>query len=199
MKNKRIHYVNHHLAHVSLGIYGSGFDKGTFISLDDGRRNFPYDTLWGTFSKNKIKVNQKKNKGGWGITRFHNFICEAVGYLGNVDNGKVMGLAAYGKVVPDLYKELLKFLVLDSDGFSAKCLLRREKGSLSNYNLDKLKLDSYQQYKILHQSNPPLELKNITKYYSNLDVAATGQKIVEDITLETIRNMILSKKLIANI
>ena len=61
--------------------------------------------------------------------------------------------------------------------------------------LDKLKL-IYQQYKILHQSNPPPELKNITKYYSNLDVAATGQKIVEDITLETIRNIL---KLIANI
>ena len=29
-KNKRIHYVNHHVAHVSLGIYGSGFQDGTF-------------------------------------------------------------------------------------------------------------------------------------------------------------------------
>ncbi len=194
-KNKKIHYVNHHVAHVSFGIYGSGFKDGTFLSLDDGGdETFPYDTLWGTFSKNRIKIMQKKNKGGWGITRFHNYICEAIGYLGNVDNGKVMGLAAYGNVKPDLYKNLSKFLVLSQDGLTAKCLLRREKGSFSNYNLDKLKLDAYQQYKILHQPNPPSKLKEITKYYSNLDVAATGQKIVEDITLKTVKNILKKTK-----
>ena len=60
-----------------------------------------------------------------------------------------------------------------------------------------MKLDSYQQYKILHQPNPPSKLKEITKYYSNLDVAATGQKIVEDITLKTVKNIL--KRLKVNI
>ena len=51
------------MAHVSLGIYGSGFKDGTFLSLDDGGdETFPYDTLWGTFSNNKIKIMQKKIK-----------------------------------------------------------------------------------------------------------------------------------------
>ncbi len=194
-KNKRIHYVNHHLSHVSLGVYGSGFKNGTFISMDDGGdESFPFDTLWGTFSQNRIKPIQKSNKGGWGVTRFHNFICEAVGYLSNVDNGKVMGLAAYGKVIPRLYNELAKFLVLSQDGYTAKCLFRRNKGSISNYNFSKLKLDAYQQYKILHQPNPPAELLEITKYYSNVDVAATGQRVVENITLQTIQNILKRTK-----
>ena len=57
-----------------------------------------------------------------------------------------------------------------------------------------MKLDAYQQYKILHQPNPPSKLKEITKYYSNLDVAATGQKIVEDITLKTVKNILKKTK-----
>ena len=63
------------------------------------------------------------NKGGWGLSRFHNFICESIGYLGNVDNGKVMGLASYGKVNENLYKEFRKILLLSKDGFSAQFLL----------------------------------------------------------------------------
>ena len=45
----------------------------------------------GTFENNKIKTYSKYNKGGWGLSRFHNFLCETIGYLGNQDNGKVMG------------------------------------------------------------------------------------------------------------
>ena len=194
-KNKRIHYVNHHLAHTTLGIYGSGLFNGTFISMDDGGdESFPYDTVWGKFSKNKIKTIQKGNKGGWGITRFHNYICEAVGYLANVDNGKVMGLAGYGRVVPNLYEKLSRFLILSSDGFTAKCLLRRKKNDLSDYNLSKLKLDAYQQYKILHKPKPPVDLIDVTKYYSNVDVAATGQKVVEEVTLKMIKNILIKNK-----
>ncbi len=192
-KKKRIHIVNHHLAHASLAIYGSGLKDGTFISMDDcGDESFPYDTVWGTFSKNNIFPIQKRNKWGWGITRFHNFICESIGYLGNVDNGKVMGLAAYGKIIPSLYSKLLKFLIINEDGFSARCVLRRE--GFSNYNFSKLKLDAFQQYKILNRSKPPHELLKITKYYSNVDVAATGQKVVEDISLKVIRNILKKTK-----
>ncbi len=193
-RNKKIHYVNHHLAHASLGVWGCGLKEGTFISLDDGGdESYPYDTVWGKFKGNNIKTFQKANKFGWGITRFHNLICESVGYLGNVDNGKVMGLAAYGKVNDELYNKLKKYLVLSNDGFSAKCLFRRNK-TQSNYNYAKLKIDSFQQYKIIHQPNPPEELKRITKFFSNLDVAATGQKLVEDITVQTIKNILNKTK-----
>lgn len=159
---------------------------------DGGDEFFPYDSLSGTFSENKINLIKKSNKGGWGITRFHNFICESIGYLGNVDNGKVMGLAAYGNVIPSLYKELSKFLIIDNDGFSAFCKLRRD--TISKYNLAKLKLDAFQQYKILHSPNPPKDLYDLTKFYSNADVAATGQKIVEEITLKIIKNILKKTK-----
>ena len=191
---KGIHYVNHHLAHASLAIYGSGIKEGIFLCLDDGGDEaYPYDTAWGVFKNNKIKLNGKYNKGGWGLARFHNFICEAVGYLGNIDNGKVMGLSAYGKVNDKLYNKLRKFLVISKNGFSVNFLLRHNlKQSKPRYH--KLKLDAYQSYKILNSPNPPAELKEITKYYSNLDIAATGQKVVEDVALETVKNMIKKTK-----
>ena len=56
--------------------------------------------------------------------------------------------------------------------------------------LEKLKLDAYQSYKVLNSPNPHKDLKEITKYYSSMDIAATGQKLVEDMALTIIRNMI---------
>ena len=189
-RNKCISFTRHHLAHAGLAIYGSGFDNGIFVSMDDGGDGAdPFDTVWGTFENNSIKTLGNYNKGGWGIARFHNFICEATGYLGNVDNGKVMGLAAYGKVEEDLYKKLKKFLVVSEDGFSAKFLLRHNP-QRSKPRYEKLKLDSYEFYKVINTSNPPAELKEITKYYSSINIAATGQRIVEDVALEIISNML---------
>tara|TARA_B100000686_G_scaffold342024_1_gene420409 strand:+ start:317 stop:2269 length:1953 start_codon:yes stop_codon:yes gene_type:complete len=189
-----IHYVSHHLAHASLAIYGSGIKDGIFLSMDNGGDEaFPYGSSWGIFDDNKVKLIGKSNKDGWGITRFHNFICETIGYLGNVDNGKVMGLAAYGSVNKELYNKLRNFLVLSKDGFSANLLLRHNP-ICSKPRLNKLKLDAFQLYKVLNTPNPPLELKEITKYYSTLDVAATGQKVVEDVALEIVKNIIKETK-----
>ena len=48
IKKNKIRYVNHHLAHASLAIYGSGFNDGIFLSLDNGGdETFPYDSIWG--------------------------------------------------------------------------------------------------------------------------------------------------------
>lgn len=189
-KNKRIFFVNHHLSHASLAVYGSGLSRGAFLCLDDGgEESFPYGTAWGSFKDGKINLIGKYNIGGWGITRFHNFICEAIGYLGNVDNGKVMGLAGYGQVRKNLYTKLKKFLLVSKDGFTANFLLRHNPIK-SRSRLNKLKLDSYQRYKVLNSSNPPKELKEITKYFSPIDIAATGQKVVEDVTLEVVKNII---------
>ena len=109
--------------------------------------------------------------------------------LGNVDNGKVMGLAGYGQVRKNLYTKLKKFLLVSKDGFTANFLLRHNPIK-SRSRLNKLKLDSYQRYKVLNSSNPPKELKEITKYFSPIDIAATGQKVVEDVTLEVVKNII---------
>ena len=193
-KKNKIRYVNHHLAHASLAIYGSGFKDGIFLSLDNGGdETFPYDSIWGTFENNKIKTYSKYNKGGWGLSRFHNFLCETIGYLGNQDNGKVMGLASYGKVNYFLYKELENFLKISSDGFSIKFLLRHN-SHRSKIRFDKLNLDSYQRVKILNTPNPPKALIEVTKKYSILDIAATGQKLVEDYALKIVKNILHKTK-----
>ncbi len=187
---KSIKYVNHHLAHSTLAIYGSGFKDGIFLSLDNGGdETFPYDSIWGTFNGCKINTFSKYNKGGWGLSRFHNFLCETIGYLGNQDNGKVMGLAAYGDVKKKLYDELSNFLKISNDGFSVKFLLKHNT-IRSKLRLEKLNLDSYQRVKILNTPNPPQELLNITKRYNSLDIAATGQRLVEDYALQIVKNMI---------
>ena len=105
-----------------------------------------------------------------------------------------MGLASYGKVNNFLYKELENFLKISSDGFSIKFLLRHN-SHRSKIRFDKLNLDSYQRVKILNTPNPPKALIEVTKRYSILDIAATGQRLVEDYALKKIvKNILLKTK-----
>lgn len=110
LQNKNgVRFVDHHLAHAALAVFGSGFDRGMFLTMDDGGDEADrHDATWGTFEKNSIRTLAKSGNL-FGLTTFHNFLCDATGYLGNVDNGKVMGLAAYGKIQNKLYDELHRF------------------------------------------------------------------------------------------
>lgn len=187
MQSGAIHFVDHHMAHAFLGIYGSGFDKGMYLTMDDGGDEAErHDSTWGVFEGNRVELLGKSGNL-FGLTAFHNFICDATGYLGNVDNGKVMGLASYGKVRKELYKELCSFLTIRNDGLSAECSLKRT--SPSDYRMHKFKFDAYHRYKIVHSPNSPQELKEITKHFSAPDIAATGQMVLEDIALEIISNL----------
>ena len=96
------------LASLSVGIGSYVLRKGDLfgVLLFFLKKNIVYpNTIFMTILGIFLNLIGKYNIGGWGITRFHNFICEAIGYLGNVDNGKVMGLAGYGQVKKkSLYK-----------------------------------------------------------------------------------------------
>lgn len=183
-----IRFIDHHQAHVALAVYGSGFDRGMFLTLDDGGDEAErHDSTWGIFDGCKIRT-MGKSGNLFGLTTFHNFLCDAAGYLGNVDNGKAMGLAAYGRVIPKLYDDLHRFLTISSDGFSVKCSLRRQ--SRSPYRFHKFRMDAYHRYKVVHSPNPPKELKAVTKYYSAPDIAATGQKVFEDMAIQVVSNLL---------
>lgn len=187
LKAGAIRYVNHHLAHATQAVYGSGINDGMYLTLDgDGDEADPHDSSWGIFSGNEIQ--QLGASAFRGTSCFHNYICDAIGYLGNVDNGKAMGLASYGQIQDALYQELSKYLIVDDSGLFAKCLFSRTKAS--PYRLSKFKMDAYHRYKSIHSPSPSDELREITKYYSAPDIAATGQKVYEDVSLQVVKNLL---------
>ena len=100
----------------------------------------------------------------------------------------IMGLAGYGNIQKDLYEGLRRFMEISKDGLSVKCKLRRD--SKSEYRMNKFKMDAYHRYKVIHSPNPPLALKKLTRHYSAPDIAATGQKVFEDLAMEMIQNLL---------
>jgi len=86
----RIHFLDHHMSHAALGVFGSEFEEGAYITLDGGGdEGQNVDSTWGVFEG--TEVTQLGDSGhNSGLTAFHNYICESVGFLSHIDNGKVM-------------------------------------------------------------------------------------------------------------
>ena len=98
----RIHYVTHHKAHAYLAIATSPFDDGCFFTLDGGGDEADdVDSTWGVFEDGRI-VSTESSDAAYGLTLFHGYICELIGYLNFVDHGKLMGLASYAEPPEEL-------------------------------------------------------------------------------------------------
>ena len=97
----RIRYVNHHLSHALSSYYASGFSNANVISLDaSGGQEFG---LLGYGEGDDFEVLERFSKGrSWG--RFYGTFTQILGFTPHSDEGKVMGLAAYGTPDPDLFK-----------------------------------------------------------------------------------------------
>ena len=89
----KILFVRHHMAHAASSFYLSGFDQASIISLDgSGGQDAG---LIGTGRGNDIEVVRYVDReSSWG--EFYERFTGALGFKPHSDEGKVMGLAAYG-------------------------------------------------------------------------------------------------------
>ena len=102
------HYLlSHHLAHVANAFYGSGFDcayvlvvdRNGSIVLDRGARaalGVETETLYYCRYPCFFEVLYRNPPQWIGITGIYSLISEKIG-IGDMENGKTMALAAYGK------------------------------------------------------------------------------------------------------
>jgi carbamoyltransferase len=192
---KKIRFISHHDSHVGLSAFSSGYNDCAFLSIDGGgdfgdKRN----TYWGEY-KGKRFVKHGELHGTDNISNFHAFITDFCCF--GVDNGKVNGLASYGKVNLDLYKNLSNLLSLSKNGIS----FNRKRFRFSNFNLSKYKFDQYESYKILNQQPSYTNVLKICSGYLLEDVAATAEQVIKDIIcnfLVNIRNKTKSKNLVVS-
>ncbi len=95
----KLRYVNHHLAHAASAVRFSGFSESVVISLDGVGENTA--GLFGYFRDGKIHslatvpTNQSL---GW----LYGNTTEICGFKKHSHEGKLMGLAAYGNVKPEM-------------------------------------------------------------------------------------------------
>jgi len=90
----QFHNIEHHRAHLASSFYVSPFDKAALLSID-GFGDF-VSTMWAVAEGNSIKVlDQVEYPHSTGIV--YTATTQFIGFPHYGDEGKVMGLAPYGK------------------------------------------------------------------------------------------------------
>ena len=109
-KMPKIYFMTHHLCHAASAFFCSGFKKANILSIDGSGEDLT--TLLSEASNNKIKIIKKikipNSLGGYYAT-----FTEFLGFKPYMNEGKTMGLAAYGKYSKNIQKKLDKFIYYD--------------------------------------------------------------------------------------
>ena len=166
--------VDHHMAHAASAYYTCGFNDPVILTLDgvggaiSGSVNIIRD--------GKIKrISSTLEPGSLG--HFYEALTEALGFWINNDEYKVMGMAAYGDWKKGGYNEL-KWLAPKVSGLKFK----RKK----NWTI-------YSSY-VNHFWNVHLGesafIKVLIDKYGKLNVAAAGQRVLEDLILDWVGNVV---------
>jgi len=88
------HHLEHHIAHIASAFYCSGWEKAAGFSYD-GSGDF-VSTMMARCEGNEIEVLDRIFLPH-SLGSVYSMICEFIGYSKYGDEGKVMGLAPYGK------------------------------------------------------------------------------------------------------
>jgi carbamoyltransferase len=104
------HHVEHHLAHIASAYYCSPWESAAGFSYD-GSGDF-VSTMAARCEGKQIEVLKRVFLPD-SLGSFYTMICEFIGYKQYGDEGKVMGLAPYGK---DAFCEELRNVVTTSNG-----------------------------------------------------------------------------------
>jgi carbamoyltransferase len=105
----KIHWVRHHLAHAASTFLLSPFETANIISLDGSGGQDAGLLAEGSGTRIDV-VGRVERESSWGV--FYEGFTGALGFRQHSDEGKVMGLAAYG----DHGGEIFDFIDLDGPG-----------------------------------------------------------------------------------
>jgi len=104
------HHLEHHIAHIASAFYCSPWEKAAGFSYD-GSGDF-VSTMTARCEGTEIEILDRVYLPH-SLGSFYTMICDFIGYRKYGDEGKVMGLAPYGK---DTYCEQVKQLVEEKNG-----------------------------------------------------------------------------------
>jgi carbamoyltransferase len=173
--------VPHHLAHAALSVLTSPFEECIFASMDGGGDD-GYAVL-GTFSGNGFQEIHRS-------TGLHlaNFWSDMTHYLGfkQFEEGKLMGLAAYGHVDEKLYRLFRSFLYISEDGLGVVYTRPRRTARIDMNRFD------WDNFRLFKCNYPQFDLECIPyiQEVSKIDIAATIQRLTEDYVAEIVANLV---------
>ena len=180
---KKVIFIKHHDSHIGLAVATSGFKKSLYLSLDGGGdygdvRN----CVFGEFSNFKFK-NLGQEKGLGNICSFHAHITDFLCF--GMDNGKVNGLSAYGKIQKKLYKKFEEIIEVTKNGI----MFNRKRYKKTDLNFNKFSFEGYQRFKVINTQPSDTNIFRICKGYLLEDVAKTAEKFLTDKIIIFLKNI----------
>ena len=168
-KNIPIKFVSHHLSHHASVLFTNEEKRGIIFSLDG--RGDALSGLISTFSDKKITIIDEISSLD-SIGHFYSAVTAALKFQPVKHEGKITGLAAYGKINKKLLNEFNKIIYLDRN---------------SKLPISKLcTLTSYGPYPFANFKVMVNEIKKKINKYSRENVAATAQKHLENLVSEMV-------------
>ena len=124
------HHLEHHIAHIASAYYCSPWEKAAGFSYD-GSGDF-VSTMMARCAGNDIEVLERTFLPH-SLGSFYTMICEFIGYRKYGDEGKVMGLAPYGK---DTYcQQMAEIINRRNGGFQLELAYFKPLGSSQGMQL----------------------------------------------------------------
>ncbi|MCP5102971.1 MAG: carbamoyl transferase [bacterium] len=170
--SKRFHYLDHHLCHLASAYYASPFDEAAVLSID-GIGEYETTTM-AVGRGNELKV-LKDIPYPHSLGFVWELITNFLGFRGNYDECKIMGLASYGD--PERFRKAMASIVnLHEDGTFSIANLDKNlyHGDFSCLEQAFVGVDKRLPYEPLRYGDGDTR---------HADVAAVLQKITEDVFL----------------
>ena len=170
----KVHFYNHHRAHALSALAYTDWEDAFLYTADAGGDNIQYShhlfrqesitTLYGTNDAilEKSKVDS--------IGAAYGYVTQALGFVMNRHEGKLTGLAAYGK--PELYDEFKSFFTVNCDGVIST--------SFTSYKSMQEKLIQLSKAYIQSHSN---------EFEAKADLAASIQKLLETVVVDSLKQL----------
>lgn len=179
----RLAFVPHHISHSAAAVYTSEFDACAFLSADGGGDlGDPRNMIFGAFKEDTFTVLGEAH-GLLTLASFHAYITDAIGGLG--DNYKTTGLASYGAVSLELYRQLRELFTRDGAGWR----FERARYRPSPHAFQSIKADAYRRSKVLNCVPTDTNVFRICRPFLPHTVAATGERLLQDLTLELVQRV----------
>jgi len=117
--NAKVTYYPHHDCHAAAAYYLSGFDKALVVTLDGGNGEHELGTiqLGNGLDMHRVHVLNMHHNSNSLATSWY-YLCPFLGFIGNKDEGKIMGMAGHGSYNEQLTKGFKSLISYNKDNLS---------------------------------------------------------------------------------
>lgn len=164
---KPIKVVEHHISHAAAAYFTSGWNS-CYVMTADGWGEMESNILCAASEGKLEKLFYSHSFDSLGY--FYGSVTKALGFIPHRHEGKVLGLAAFGN--PNKALSWMKGMI--------------------RYNPEQKRFEGGFEDGIYAANFTNPELERLVKKYRREDIAAAAQKVLEDVTLRYIQNLIPS-------